>query len=173
MTEQVVSEKSIIKVACSLVGCPYIWGGHGDTIWVSPDEGLRPIATKLGTNPHGPELGFDCAGLVTYSLWKAGGPNVQATHNAATMFEALPPLASGEPPSPFSSWLLHFYGQGKERISHIAFGYDDLVLEAAGGDGTTRTWQAAFSRGAKVRVGYALRSDYVGSRYVRDLTLLK
>lgn len=153
-----------IDEASAVIGCPYIWGGNGDTIWTP--EGMKDVATHLGPNPYGPELAFDCVGLVKYALKKAGGPDITATHNAQTIWdEVVKPDWSGP--------QLLFYGADTSRIIHIAIDICDwgnahgeaprLVLEAAGGGHLTSTWEAAKAAGAHVRFGRQLRSDYVGS----------
>lgn len=153
--------KKFLDQACSVVGCPYIWGGKGNQMWTP--SGLVDIAVKLGPNPNGPELGFDCMGLVAWATWKSGGPDLRATFNAQLLFNWMSeksPLALGV----MSSMpCLHFYGYNARSVTHVSiglnnFGEERLVLEAAGAGSDSISWARAHSLGARVRVGRDLRS---------------
>ncbi len=161
--------------ACMAVGRPYIWGGNGDLVWVSPERGLQPISAELGPNeqfdPPRYPLGFDCVGLVKWALKMAGGPDLRATHNAQTIFSQTGTPTGDERPW---DWWLAFYGKDRENITHIAVVLNLLmVLEAAGGGSTTKTWEEARRINAKVRVGRGLRNDRVGERRLSQLMDLK
>lgn len=56
------------------MGCPYIWGGKGE---LREDIDGNYIRT------------FDCSGLVTFCLQKAGGPDWRATHAASDLWKQL------------------------------------------------------------------------------------
>lgn len=151
--------RKFIDEASSVVGCLYIWGGNGDLVWTP--QGMKDTATLLGPNPYGPELAFDCVGLVKWACKKAGGPDLLATHNAQTLFDEL------KKPDWTSPQLL-FYGKDALNITHIAahigqYGDSALVLEAAGGGHLNTSWALSHAGGAKVRFGRAMRRDLVGS----------
>lgn len=163
--------------ACNAVGRPYIWGGNGDRVWVNPMEGLKPIADVLGPDrgsglpTPSTQLGFDCVGLVKWALKMAGGPDLLATHNAQTIFsQTTTPDEANRP----WDWWLAFYGKDRENITHIAVVMNVLVvLEAAGGGPSTKTWEEARRVNAKVRVGRSFRTDRVGERRLSQLMDLK
>lgn len=161
--------------ACMVVGRPYIWGGNGDLLWVSPERGLQSIESELGPCdyvgiPRYP-LGFDCVGLVKWALKMAGGPDLRATHNAQTLFSQTKTPDDGERPW---DWWLAFYGKDKDSITHVAIVLNMLmVLEAAGGGPTTKTWEEARRRNGFVRVGRGLRNDRIGERRLSQLMDLK
>lgn len=81
---------------------------------------LRAVESKLGTPvlwaQKGPDT-FDCSGLVTSCLLKAGGTDIRYTHNAQALAESTRELAAGEEPLPGD---LAFYGIGPNTIEHVA-----------------------------------------------------
>ncbi len=118
-------------------GKPYIWGAKG------PDT-------------------FDCSGLVTYALHKAGGPDWRATHSSARLFECLPVVTEPEPGD------LCFYGS-PERVTHVMVVIGDKigrVIGASGGNGTCTTLEIAKKIGAAVKFksGVKYRPDLRGFR---------
>jgi len=140
----------LIVVALSFLGAPYVWKGKGWKLW-SP--------TGLIAHSFGRQV-FDCSGLVTTSLLRAGGPDLIATHSAQTMFDQF-----AEAPDPTARGVLRFYGDRQTRVTHVAICMGPVngkveVLEAAGGDSRTDCPKP----GACVRVGPELRRDYLGSR---------
>lgn len=144
---------AIIAIALSFLGAPYVWKGKGDVLWTP--KGLT--AHTFG------KLVFDCSGLVTVSIKRAGGKDYRATHNAQAMFDQWSPA-----PAPQAAGVLRFYGKGPTAITHVAFslGLDargrQLVLEAAGGDQNTTCPKF----GACVRQGLETRRDFVGARVI-------
>lgn len=132
-----------------LVGTPYLWGGK------SPS-------------------GIDCSGVVTFGLWKVGGPDWRRTYSSERLWTQLEPIRfprSGD---------LAFYGKSPRDISHVmvvlpldwdALGSSDeseasLVVGACGGDSRTTTLAEAQRRGARVQVkrGIHYRDDFRGFR---------
>lgn len=92
-------------------GAPYVWGGNGLMLW-SAGPPIR-FAVHGFTQPI-----YDCVGLVKCALLAAGGPDLRATHNAQSLFDASTPSAvKGRPGN------LLFYGvteSGVTRVDHIA-----------------------------------------------------
>lgn len=164
-------ETKFMEALIAHLGYPYIWGGHGDKVWVSPEKGLQPILAQLGPNPYQPavRMGFDCSGLVTFCCQRAGGPDLRGHHNALTLHQA---LKSAPPATTLDTRvLLHFYGT---PVYHVQVGYGELVYEAAGGNSKTRTWQDAYaSESPRVRHGFNKHGHYKGSALLNDLTTLK
>lgn len=150
-----LTEDRILNHAMSQAGAPYIWQAKGDIIWTPGTPAL---------NPFGPS--FDCSGLVTWAMWKSGNKDMRLTHNAQMLFNELVPTSSGTEAE--AKPVLCFYGKSPTGITHVALGFslygEAYVVEAAGGDSTTTTIAEAKKRGARVRVGPAIRGDFVGSR---------
>ncbi len=133
-------------------GMPYIWGGKGETTWTPTNP--RPTAQVAQT----PE-GYDCSGLVASAVLAAGGPDVRFHWSAQTMWDQLPATTDGD------DFALVLYGKGTARVTHVAIELGrGLVLEAAGGDQTTRTYLDAMRRGASVSINFETRSDRLGRR---------
>ena len=146
----------VIEEALKQVGAPYIWAGKGNALWTP--AGLEPH-TRLPTN-----LVFDCSGLVTWAIWKAGGPDWRAAHNQSTLLAMLR-LRDGK--VDLTRPHLRYYGIDKEHTSHIALALGrvdtrTLVVEAAGGGPATRSPHP----GAQVFCHFEQRADCV------DYTLL-
>jgi cell wall-associated NlpC family hydrolase len=140
----------VVRLALAKLGKPYIWGANGELTWAMP----RPVPTLT----HGVLEAYDCAGLVKDSVFDAMGPDVRWTWNAQQMWELLPAPTLGEP------FVLRLYGH-LPHVSHVAIDLGNgLVLEASGGDQTTTTYTEAARRGAKVRVGFEQRGDFLGKR---------
>lgn len=149
----------VLDWALLQVGRPYCWGGCGSVTWTP--KGLVPTIKAT----EGASVAFDCAGLVKAAVFACGGADVRATHNAQTMYDKLPPPAETE------RFVLRMYGT-KTRITHVAFelGNTGLVLEAAGGDHTTKTLADSLNRpNAFVRVNRDTRTDCVAYRSLAAL----
>ena len=150
----------VVDAALHHLGKPYIWGGHGTSAWTP--TGLVSMQSFAGC----PEA-YDCAGLVTTSLFEAtfGKLDWRNSHNAQTLFDALPSSVPGEPPD---SYRLRFYGSDEKQVVHIALqlGTGDrmLILQAGGGGSSTTSYAEAIRRGACVSIGHTERADYLGSR---------
>lgn len=143
---------AMIAIALSFVGAPYVWKGKGDVVWTP--KGLT--AHTFGG------LVFDCSGLVTVSLKRAGGKDYRATHNAQAMFDQWSPA-----PDPTAAGVVRLYGSSAKHVTHVAISLGVVngkqwVVEAAGGDQTTLCPKA----GACVRQGPERRRDFLGARQV-------
>jgi cell wall-associated NlpC family hydrolase len=89
----------------SKLGAPVVWAAKGDEA-------------------------FDCSGLFTWALMKAGGPDIRHTENAQGLFNLTRALGPGELP-------LHgdavFYGADEKSIIHIAvYRGDGSIISADG-----------------------------------------
>ena len=117
----------LINVALQHLNIPYIWGGKC------------------------PLVGLDCSGLVQVILRAAGidpplDQNSQAYYNH---FVSLPGTKAGE----YGPGALVFYGKNVRSITHIAWCLSEhQMIEAGGGDSTTRTLQDAKIKDAYVKV---------------------
>lgn len=170
-------DEQVVDLALRQVGAPYLWSARGD--YVVRDERLPSGAVLAGQqfNVHSAQVGvpaglsaFDCAGLVTWAAWKAGAADIRGWWGADTLYEHLPEYdASGERPGDCNR--LVFYGALGGRATHVAIDIGrGLVIEAAGGDATTLTYQDALKRTrlspwpAAVAVRREFRRDRLGSR---------
>lgn len=155
-------EEKFVTLMRQAEGLSYVWGGKGDRLWTP--AGLVP-------NPFPNEV-FDCSGLVTTMLHRAGGPDLRATHGARQLREAcVPDQTRADIDCPVDRGLvLRFYP------GHVAFQYATILwnskaelIEAAGGDSTT----TAPKPGASVRIGPERRTDCISvgslSWYLRTL----
>ncbi len=126
---------------------PYVWGGKGNRIWTP--KGINP-------NPFPHEV-FDCSGLITTCLYRAGGPDLRFTHGAKQLREQCPLLGGG--------LRLRFYP------GHVALRIADpvsvTVIEAAGGDHTTLQPTAH----GYVRKGPERRRDFISEGSLSALCL--
>lgn len=146
-----LTPRAVAHAALRFIGCPYVWKGKGLELWTP--QGLQ----RHGYGTHV----FDCSGLIGMALLTAGGKDRRATHAAQTYFDEFPAIDNAE-----MFGALRFYGVGPKAITHISLSLGNgLIIEAAGGDSTTTTLQAAKARpNAKVRVGFDIRRDLVGAR---------
>lgn len=143
--------RDVIKHGLAYVGAPYVYRGKGLELW-------DPSGPK--THHWGVDV-FDCSGLVTTAYRDAGGKDLRFTHAAQTMFDEFPHRSADA----LEFGLLKFYGASVKAVTHVCFSLGNgLVLEAAGGDATTRTPADAKARGARVRVVFDGRHDLVGWR---------
>lgn len=112
-----------------LVGTPYLWGGK---------------------TPQG----LDCSGLVTYALWRAGGPDWRQTHGSANLREAC-----AKPEGPPRPGALAFYP--RHVMVHVGLG---VVVGACGGDSRTTNLAIAERKGARVmsKATHVYRPDFLG-----------
>jgi cell wall-associated NlpC family hydrolase len=145
----VTFQERLVDEALKQIGAPYIWAAKGDKLWTP--AGLKPLVNM--------PLAFDCIGLITYAIWRAGGPDWRGTENAQTMFEHM----RSPDPVPNNVPHLRYYGKDQANITHIALAlYFQqtawLVCEAAGGGHLTNT----ITPGAKVFCHFERRADFVG-----------
>lgn len=181
-------EERFLALALDAVAAqsPYVWGGKGDVIWTptgvkpNPFRATRVIPTAPGSvdievEVSGPRDVFDCSGLITTCLHRAGGPDLRFSHGAKQLREACPPMPA-----------ISVNGADRLRLrfypGHVALHLrapdqtptelnDDraILIEAAGGDQTTL---APTPRG-HVRRGHDLRGSYLSegslSALVRQL----
>lgn len=117
-----------LRQAIRLIGTPYIWGGND------------------------PLNGLDCSGLVLWLKVSSGKWKHGVDANAQGIFTHL----RGKGRESAKHWgfgALAFYGPHSADIRHIAFCLNqNLMIEAGGGDSTTRTVADAKIKGACVRV---------------------
>lgn len=140
------------------MGLPYVWAGQGE--WAVRDG--RIVATdSLGCDSRA----FDCAGLVKWCAYKAGGPDLRGWWSADHLWRSLPPAVPGE-------LALVFFGP-RARATHVEVEIRPGVLVGAnGGDETTLTCADALKRGAMVRMHNDTRVDRLGSRSLDALKYL-
>jgi len=107
------------------LGIPYIWGGN---------NALQ---------------GFDCSGFVQCILDMAGA-DPRGDQTAQALFDYF---------SKNGSWNAHglgalaFYGAATPKITHVGWCINkSQMIEAGGGDSTTKTKKDAAKRGAMVRI---------------------
>lgn len=124
----------LIQYAMSFLGTPYRWGGESFDGWDC--SGLvQEILRSVGCDPAG-----DQTAHALFSYFRDNGFTMDMPRPGA----------------------LVFYGSST-RITHVAFAIDGFrVIEAGGGDSTTRTRSDAAEQRAFVRMRpYNHRSDMV------------
>lgn len=115
----------LIAYAMSMLNTPYKWGGNN------------------------PLQGFDCSGLVQYVL-KSAGMVPKQDFTAQKLYEYFENDSTHNTYAPGS---LVFYGESINKITHVALMIDRYrVIEAAGGDHTTLTFDDAKLKDAAVRI---------------------
>lgn len=164
-------DRATVAIGYTQLGRPYSWAARGE--WA-----VRKNAAGLFVNVPVGDLGFnglafDCAGLVLWSAFRAGGPDLRGWWSADHLWKFLPMFAADEHAGD-DSFRLNFYGSEAKGATHVSF---DLgrgqVLEAAGGDSTTLTPADAAARpAAHVRVGFGMRGDLLGTRSLRAVARL-
>lgn len=129
----------VLLTAKSCLNIPYIFGGN------SPLQGL------------------DCSGFVQWVL-KSAGMDPPGDQTAQALFDYFEKNGSFGVEKPGS---LVFYGKTVAAISHVALMLDRFrVIEAGGGDSTTKTRADAEKRGACVRIRHISdRKDLVAKIY--------
>lgn len=120
--------------------------------------GLQGIPYKYGGN--NPLEGFDCSGLAVYLLKSRGvlPNNYDAT--AQGLFERFSQDGSWNKKEAGS---LVFYGNSSSNITHVGIMLDSrTIVEAAGGDSRTNSYEDAVRDDAYVRFRlYTYRKDLV------------
>lgn len=119
----------LFHYALSMVGLPYIIGG---------DDNIS---------------GYDCSGLVIELLQSAGQWPRGVDATAQGIFDHFEKggNAAYSPSSQFGALI--FYGKSVTNITHVAFGLDPYrMIEAGGGDFSTKTKEDAERQNAYVRI---------------------
>jgi cell wall-associated NlpC family hydrolase len=134
----------LLAYAIELSGLPYVWGGNN------------------------PLTGFDCSGYVQWVL-KAAGIDPPGDQTAQALYDYFE--RNGNHVSPQAGALV-FYGRDVKHITHVGFAISPYqMMEAGGGDSTTRDYDRACEQGACVRMSLIeARKDLVASvkpHYVR------
>lgn len=134
---------------------PYVWTGKGDMLWTIDGLVQSPFTQDV----------FDCSGLITTALHRAGGPDLRGSYGSRQMFEQFDHVGSSDT----KDLRLRFYP------GHVSFFHAKRwngrieVIEAAGGGKATVTP----TPGAMVRQGLEARKDFMGERslsgYLRQL----
>jgi cell wall-associated NlpC family hydrolase len=127
------NREAFLKAALGKIRMPYLWDG------------------KL--LPQEPQ-GVDCSGLITASLFEAGGPDLRADWNTQRMFDDWPSPMMLVGPAVLPGDLVLYGNQATGKVWHvmIALGIGELVFGAAGGDHTTTTIEIAEKIGASVQL---------------------
>lgn len=147
-----------IEAMLAEVGAPYVWGGKGTHIFDATHGLVNSPYFNVEKEQDRLKV-FDCSGLVTWGLMRAAGKDKRGAWSSSVMADTLENL-HGDTEKPH----LRYYGKGRNAITHIACAIHRLdgrwlMVEAAGGDSSTRTPLDAMERGAKVRVGFERRLD--------------
>lgn len=148
-------EEKFVDEALSQLGCPYVWGGKGYLI----HNGYTLKPHKFTTNDEiaKPLRVYDCSGLVTHSLWVASNHKIdlRATHSAKAIFDTFPVTSIDE-----DGCLLLYPG-------HVAICLGrGRVVDAQGGDETTKTPLDALMRNASVQAHRINRTNCIGVRRI-------
>lgn len=140
--------KTLVAYAMSWIGRPYIWGGDDFSGWDCSGF-AQELLGSVGMDPPGDQS--------AHALWQwlidHGGEQLKSPRTGAFVF----------------------YGQSAVGISHVAMCVDYFrVVEAGGGDSTTRTPADAAKQNAFVRIRpFDRRSDIIAivmPRYERLMT---
>ena len=136
-----VEANQAARYAMTLLGLPYKWGGQN------------------------PLEGFDCSGLVQEILASVGA-DPKGDQTAQMLFDYFSKSKNGRISEP-KCGALSFYGSNHKSIRHIAFCINEYqMIEAAGGDSSTRTLEDASNRGSFVRIRPIMyRLDYIHCIY--------
>jgi len=122
-----IRRDTFVKLAIDQLGFPVMWGGKGPAV-------------------------FDCSGLVTFLLWRIGGPDLRQIDNAQALYNHTRELAPKTTDAPVPGDLC-FFGGGPESIEHVAIWLAGGNVISA--DGATRhitDLAAARAAGARVRL---------------------
>lgn len=115
-----------IKVAWSMLGLPYIWGGDD----------------MVG--------GFDCSGMVIEVLKSVGALPRKGDWPAAGLFEY---FKDKEVATPYEGCLVFWRGQSSVRIIHVEFCISPtLSIGASGGGSATMSAADAIKQNAYIKI---------------------
>lgn len=111
----------------------------------------------MGNNPM---TGWDCSGMVCEWLKATGEIPYNADLSAQMIFDKYDRNSTS---GIFTRGALAFYGEDVRKISHIGLLINSYqMLEAGGGDSTTKTIEEAKKRGAMTRVRMVhYRKDFI------------
>lgn len=125
---------------------PYIWGGDDPINGVDCSGLVQELLAVLGLDPKG-----DQTAQVLYDYFSKPGMFVEGGHKTGT---------------------LYFFGKSKDKITHIAMGFDEFTyLEAGGGGSKTLNRQDAINQNAYTRLRpNNSRSDLVAILNPKGLT---
>lgn len=130
------------------------------------EEFVKCALMKLGSTViwahKGPDM-FDCSGLVTWSLKRAGGPDLRGSFHAQRLFDGCAEIRAGDE----KRGDLAFYGSGPKGIKHVAICLGDgSVLSASGASPAVKDIATAISIGARVKIHRKVeyRRDFVAIR---------
>lgn len=142
----------------SMLGCPYRYGGKGES--VAPGE-LLGVAWPFPVLTPEPRL-FDCSGLITHGWFIASGQDWRAFHDCDRLLRRCRKV---ERPR---NGTLVFYGrtliEGRIDAQHVVAYLDRAVIGANGGDSSTTSLSKAVEQSARVclRPGPMYRQDVLG-----------
>ncbi len=124
-------------------------------------ECLRLMGTWYRWGGKDPKNGIDCSGVVTWALYKTGGPDLRQQHNSSYMFDRYP-LADEPQPGDLAMYPRHVMVLLWRRRDSGLW----AVMGASGGDSETTTKEIALARGARVTAygSHMYRSDFRGFR---------
>lgn len=129
----------LVAQARKHLGRPYVWGGKGLDLFDAERLVLEPSIWA-------PEEVFDCSGLVTTCLHELGLRDWRASHSAGTLRDSCAPVkfdALREGDLLFRPrHVAIFVAPGPEGQRHT----HATVIEASGGDQSTRSPAAAVKR---------------------------
>lgn len=119
-----------------LMGTPYLWGGKT-------------------------AKGIDCSGVVTFALWRAGGPDWRQTHGSALLQDSSARCDGAPLPGALAFYPGHV-------MVHVALG---VLVGACGGDSKTTSLAIAERRGARVMVKgtHAYRKGFIRWGLLKEL----
>jgi cell wall-associated NlpC family hydrolase len=116
-----------LSYALAFLGTPYIWGGQS-------------------------QQGVDCSGFTILVLQAEGLLPNRFDANSQGLYDYFRINGAYEVRRP-SKGCLVFYGKDRQSISHVAVCLTGgQIIEAAGGNSTTKTPEDAAKRGAHVRI---------------------
>ena len=157
-------EQQFIRAAAQQIGSPYIWGGKGTHLFDKKSGGL--VGNPFIGNEYGrpPLLVFDCSGLVTWAWLQTNGKDARGMYHAQGLRDVLLPVQANALLRPH----LRYYGATPEKATHVAIAVAHvdggfLVIEAGGGDQTTTSVLMAERQGAKVRLDFETRKDFLSA----------
>ena len=132
-----------LRIVLAQEGLPYKWSAKGEIHRTHDGREARC---------------FDCSGLVTWSLKKAGGPDWRWFHNCRKLWKKLPAVEHPEPGD------LAFYGP-KDSPSHVmVVTAVDACFGASGGDSSTVVPGLNPRARVQARPAIRYRPDFIGFR---------